>query len=85
MNEKYYAELSKEISSVKISIAELKKDFKSLELRIDEVVISQLKDHGKRIAILEAAENKRLGAIAIISTLFGVFGACIIRLFFYGN
>ena len=58
-------ELKAELSAVKAELAGLRE-------RIDDVVISNLRDHGKRmsmletrVAALEAAENRRAGGMAI--------------------
>ena len=78
----HYAELVREIGRLTANISELQAEIKSLDRRFDEVVIIQLKDHGKRISALEAAENKRVGAMTIIAAASGVIGAAVVRMFF---
>ena len=70
-------DLVREIGGVKAEVSGLRADVSALSSRIDEVVISQLKDHGKRLAVLEASENRRTGAIAAIATICGATGAFI--------
>ena len=85
----HYAELVREIGRLNANISELQAEIKSLDRRFDEVVITQLKDHGNRISVLEAAENKRKGAmatitaiIAAVSAVSGVVGAAVAKMFF---
>ena len=78
----HYAELVREIGRLTANISELQAEIKSLDRRFDEVVITQLKDHGKRISVLEAAENKRIGAMTIIAAVSGVVGAAVVKMFF---
>ena len=78
----HYAELVREIGRLTANISELQAEIKSLDRRFDEVVIIQLKDHGKRISVLEAAENKRIGAMTIIAATSGVVGAAVVKMFF---
>ena len=78
----HYAELVREIGRLTANISELQAEIKSLDRRFDEVVITQLKDHGKRISVLEAAENKRIGAMTIIAAISGVVGAAVAKMFF---
>ena len=82
MVEAHYPELVREIGKLNANISELQAEIKSLDRRFDEVVITQLKDHGKRLTTLEAAENKRVGAMAIIAAISGVVGAAVVRMFF---
>ena len=78
----HYAELVREIGRLTANISELQAEIKSLDRRFDEVVITQLKDYGKRISVLEAAENKRIGAMTIIAAISGVVGAAVAKMFF---
>ena len=55
-------QLVREIGEVKAELSGLKAEVAGTNQRLDDIVITQLKDHGKRIAALEAAENKRAGA-----------------------
>ena len=50
--------------------------------RLDDIVITQLKDHGKRlaaqdarIAALEAAENRRAGGLAVLAGVAAAAGS----------
>ena len=61
-------QLVREIGDVKAELSGLKAEVAGTNQRLDDIVITQLKDHGKRlaaldvrIAALEAAENKRAG------------------------
>lgn len=61
-------QLVREIGEVKAELSGLKAEVAGTNQRLDDIVITQLKDHGKRlaaldvrIAALEAAENKRAG------------------------
>ena len=58
-------QLVREIGEVKAELSGLKAEVAGTNQRLDDIVITQLKDHGKRlaaldvrIAALEAAENK---------------------------
>lgn len=62
-------QLVREIGEVKAELSGLKAEVAGTNQRLDDIVITQLKDHGKRLAAqdarisaLEAAENKRAGA-----------------------
>ena len=66
-------EVKAELSAVKAELA---------GLRIDDVVISNLRDHGKRmsmletrVAALEAAENRRAGGMAALVAVAAAAGA----------
>lgn len=85
----HYAELVREIGRLTANISALQAEIRSLDRRFDEVVITQLKDHGKRISELEVADNKRKGAmatimaiIAAVSAVSGVVGAVVAKMFF---
>lgn len=82
MVDTHYPELVREIGRLTANISELQAEIKSLDRRFDEVVITQLKDHGKRISVLEAAENKRIGAMTIIAATAGIVGAAVVKMFF---
>lgn len=47
-------ELMKEISEVKAAVAGVQAEIAAVNKRIDDALISQVRDHGKRIAALEA-------------------------------
>ena len=54
-------QLVREIGEVKAELSGLKVEVAGTNQRLDDIVPTQLKDHGKRITALEAAENKRAG------------------------
>ena len=47
-------ELMKEISEVKAAVASVQAEIIAVNKRIDDALISQVRDHGKRISTLEA-------------------------------
>lgn len=47
-------ELMKEISEVKAAVASVQAEIIAVNKRIDDALISQVRDHGKRISALEA-------------------------------
>lgn len=49
----YMRELEKEIGEIKAKLSGLCAEVSSLRERIDDIVITQLKDHGKRLSMLE--------------------------------
>ncbi len=53
MNEMHETDIVREIGEVKSGIAGLRAEVEGLRERIDDVVVSQLRDHGKRLAELE--------------------------------
>ena len=59
--EERFARLETEVSALKQSIMA---QFAALNLRLDEVIISQVKDHGKRIQALEKRGTWSAGWIA---------------------
>ena len=69
----------------------LKAEVAGTNQRLDDIVITQLKDHGKRLAMqdirissLEQAENRRAGgisALAAIATVAGSVGALLMKVF----
>lgn len=83
-------QLVREIGEVKAELSGLKAEVAGTNQRLDDIVITQLKDHGKRlaaldvrIAALEAAENKRAGACpSLLAWLLraGSLGALIMKL-----
>ena len=61
-------QLVREIGEVKAELSGLKAEVAGTNQRLDDIVITQLKDHGKRLAMqdirissLEQAENRRAG------------------------
>ena len=61
MSEEENIRLVREIGEVKAELSGLKAEVAGTNQRLDDIVPTQLKDHGKRITALEAAENKRAG------------------------
>lgn len=66
-------QLVREIGEVKAELSAVKAELAGLRERIDDVVISNLRDHGKRmsmletrVAALEAAETRRAGGMAAL-------------------
>ena len=47
-------ELMKEIAEVKAAVAGVQAELMAVNTRIDDALISQVRDHGKRISALEA-------------------------------
>lgn len=76
-------QLVREIGEVKAELSGLKAEVAGTNQRLDDIVITQLKDHGKRIAALEAAENKRAGGLSVlagVAAAAGGFGALLMKL-----
>ena len=83
--------LVREIGEVKAELSGLKAEVAGTNQRLDDIVITQLKDHGKRLAMqdirissLEQAENRRAGgisALAAIATVAGSVGALLMKVF----
>ena len=83
-------QLVREIGEVKAELSAVKAELAGLRERIDDVVISNLRDHGKRmsmletrVAALEAAENKRAGGLSVlagVAAVAGSLGALIMKL-----
>ena len=68
MSEEENIRLVREIGEVKAELSGLKAEVAGTNQRLDDIVITQLKDHGKRLAMqdirissLEQAENRRGG------------------------
>ena len=88
MSEEENIRLVREIGEVKAELSGLKA---GTNQRLDDIVITQLKDHGKRLAMqdirissLEQAENRRAGgisALAAIATVAGSVGALLMKVF----
>ena len=75
-------QLVREIGEVKAELSAVKAELAGLRERIDDVVISNLRDHGKRmsmletrVAALEAAENRRAGGMAALLAVAAAAGA----------
>ena len=67
--------LVREIGEVKAELSGLKAEVAGTNQRLDDIVITQLKDHGKRIAALEAVENKRAGGLSVLAGVAAVAGS----------
>ena len=70
------------LGEVKAELSAVKAELAGLRERIDDVVISNLRDHGKRmsmletrVAALEAAENRRAGGMAALVAVAAAAGA----------
>ena len=84
-------QLVREIGEVKAELSGLKAEVAGTNQRLDDIVITQLKDHGKRLAMqdirissLEQAENRRAGGVspqAAIATVAGRGGALLMKVF----
>lgn len=75
-------QLVREIGAVKAELAGLTAEVAGINQRLDDIVITQLKDHGKRltaqdarIAALEAAENRRAGGLAVLAGVAAAAGS----------
>ena len=82
MSEEENIRLVREIGDVKTELSAVKAELAGLRERIDDVVISNLRDHGKRmsmletrVAALEAAETRRAGGIAALVAVAAAAGA----------
>lgn len=62
MNEVEFAE---RLGEVRAELARLNAKMENLDKRIDDAVLSQVRDHGKRIAALEKHQAWIAGAIAL--------------------
>lgn len=76
------------MSDMNARVVRIESGLDSLNQRLDEVVISQLKDHGKRLAILEEERATRAGERSMLfffGTLLGsvvsVAGTAIVKMF----
>lgn len=82
-------QLVREIGALKAELAGLTAEVAGTNQRLDDIVITQLKDHGKRLAVqdariarLEAAENRRAGGMATlvaVAALAGGLGNFLVR------
>ncbi|EFV44327.2 MAG TPA: hypothetical protein K8U76_11210 [Bilophila wadsworthia] len=91
MSEEENIRLVREIGEVKAELSGLKAEVAGTNQRLDDIVITQLKDHGKRLAMqdirissLEQAENRRAGgisALAALATVAGSVGALLMKVF----
>lgn len=76
MSEEENIRLVREIGEVKAELSGLKAEVAGTNQRLDDIVITQLKDHGKRLAMqdirissLEQAENRRAGGISALAAI----------------
>ncbi len=75
--EERLARLEAELSALKASIMA---QFAALNLRLDEVIISQVKDHGKRIQTLEKRGVWMAGWIAGAGGIGSIVGSGLVLL-----
>ena len=75
-------QLVREIGEVKAELSGLKAEVAGTNQRLDDIVITQLKDHGKRLAAPEArisardaAENNRAGGLSVLAGVAAVAGS----------
>lgn len=68
-------------------LVRIEEQVKALKASFDEAILTQLKDHGKRIAALERLEQRRIGGrmaitalVATGSTIGGLVAAVIIKM-----
>lgn len=57
-------DIVREIGEVKAGISGLQAEVSGLRERIDDIVVTQLCDHGKRVAILERRQAWQIGWMA---------------------
>lgn len=57
-------DIIREIGEVKAGISGLQAEVSGLRERIDDIVVTQLRDHGKRVAILERRQAWQIGWMA---------------------
>ena len=70
-------DIVREIGEVKAGISGLQAEVSGLRERIDDIVVTQLRDHGKRIAILERRQAWQIGWMAGA----GAVGAALVKFF----
>ena len=75
-------QMLRDLGEVKAELSAVKAELAGLRERIDDVVISNLRDHGTRmsmletrVAALEAAENRRAGGKAALVAVAAAAGA----------
>lgn len=74
-------DIVREIGEVKAGISGLQAEVSGLRERIDDIVVTQLRDHGKRVAILERRQAWQIGWMAGA----GAVGAALGKFFFVGG
>lgn len=84
-------QMLRDLGEVKAELSAVKAEVAGTNQRLDDIVITQLKDHGKRlaaldvrIAALEAAEYKRAGGLSVlagVAAAAGSLGALIMKFF----
>lgn len=57
-------DIVREIGEVKAGISGLQAEVSGLRERIDDIVVTQLRDHGKRVVILERRQAWQIGWMA---------------------
>lgn len=70
-------DIVREIGEVKAGISGLQAEVSGLRERIDDIVVTQLRDHGKRVAILERRQAWQIGWMAGA----GAVGAALVKFF----
>ena len=68
-------QLVREIGEVKTELSAVKAELAGLRERIDDVVISNLRDHGKRMSMLET----RMAALVAVAAAAGAAGNVLSR------
>lgn len=71
-------DIVREIGEVKAGISGLQAEVSGLRERIDDIVVTQLRDHGKRVVILERRQAWQIGWMAGA----GAVGAALGKFFF---
>lgn len=68
-------------------LVRIEEQVKSLQVSLDQAILTQLKDHGKRLAALERLEQRRMGGrlalaatVSVCSSLVGVVAAVVIKM-----
>ena len=67
-------DIVREIGEVKAGISGLQAEVSGLRERIDDIVVTQLRDHGKRIAILERLQAWQIGWMACAGAVGAALG-----------
>ena len=74
-------DLVREIGGVKAEVSGLKVEVAGVRERIDDLVIAQLRDHGKRLALLENRLSFVIGAALGAGGLSGSVAAVLVQVF----
>ena len=73
-------DMAEKLAAVREELARMTAKIEALDKRIDDAVVSQVRDHGKRIAALEKHQAWIAGAIALAGGVGASVGT-IIQLF----